>query len=306
MVEAGADEIPEDTLLEALELAHEEIRALRGPGGARAQAGKPKWLDAVADRGAQELARRRDPRADPHEGLREAAARSRRSSRELCPELTMESNEEDIVRQVQVRQSLNTLLETLRLEAVEAARPRAVRGRAAGADRRRAGLEGARSAKRSLLFDRILERRRAAVPGRPRRRRGRGRGQGLDDEAVRQACRRGDLQGPRPQEDRGREAASGRPRHRGDPPDRVRGRRLAADARIGPLHPRADADHDPAHARHRQGGAADRRPLARDRSGGTCTTTTSRPTRSARPGSCAGRSAATSVTVHSRSGRSSR
>ena len=33
MVEAGADEIPEDELLEALELAHQEIKqALRGAG----------------------------------------------------------------------------------------------------------------------------------------------------------------------------------------------------------------------------------------------------------------------------------
>ena len=37
-----------------------------------------------------------------------------------------------------------------------------------------------------------------------------------------------------------------------------------AHARLGPLHPRPDADHVAAHARHRQGGPADRRPLARE------------------------------------------
>ena len=136
--------------------------------------------------------------------------------------------------------------------------------------------------------------------------RGRAGGQGHADEAVRQAGRRGDLQGPRPQEDRGREAAAGRPRHRGDPPDRLRGRRLAAHARLGALHPRPDADHDAcsrsAPPRRGSGSTISRsRPTA-----GTCTTTTSRPTRSARPASCAGRSAATSATARSRSGRSSR
>ena len=46
--------------------------------------------------------------------------------------------------------------------------------------------------------------------------------------------------------------------------DRVRGRRRAADARLGALHPRPDADHDAPDAGHREGGPADRRSLARD------------------------------------------
>src|SRR3712207_868806 len=46
MVEAGANQVPEDTLLEALELAHAEIRKLReAQEDLRAQAGKPKWLE---------------------------------------------------------------------------------------------------------------------------------------------------------------------------------------------------------------------------------------------------------------------
>src|SRR6266516_2061332 len=47
MVEAGADEIPEETLLEALELAHSEIVKLcEAQEELARQAGKPKWLDA--------------------------------------------------------------------------------------------------------------------------------------------------------------------------------------------------------------------------------------------------------------------
>ncbi|HEX5799534.1 MAG TPA: hypothetical protein VFY02_05465, partial [Gaiellaceae bacterium] len=46
MVEAGADEVPEDVLLEALELAHAEIRKLcDAQEDLRRQVGKPKWLD---------------------------------------------------------------------------------------------------------------------------------------------------------------------------------------------------------------------------------------------------------------------
>src|ERR687884_1242701 len=46
MVEAGADEVPEDTLLEALDLAHREIVKLcEAQEDLRRQLGKPKWLD---------------------------------------------------------------------------------------------------------------------------------------------------------------------------------------------------------------------------------------------------------------------
>src|SRR4026209_2954296 len=46
MVEAGADQIPEDTILEALELAHEEVRKIcTALEGLRAEVGKPKWVD---------------------------------------------------------------------------------------------------------------------------------------------------------------------------------------------------------------------------------------------------------------------
>src|ERR1700675_455455 len=45
MVEAGADEVPEDVLLEALELAHGEIKKLcEAQEDLRRQGGKPKWL----------------------------------------------------------------------------------------------------------------------------------------------------------------------------------------------------------------------------------------------------------------------
>ena len=52
MVEAGADQVPEEKLLEALELAHREIVKLcEAQEELQARAGKPKWLDhAVTER----------------------------------------------------------------------------------------------------------------------------------------------------------------------------------------------------------------------------------------------------------------
>ena len=46
MVEAGGDQVPEDTILEALELAHAEIQKICAAlEGLRAEVGKAKWVD---------------------------------------------------------------------------------------------------------------------------------------------------------------------------------------------------------------------------------------------------------------------
>src|ERR671915_55890 len=46
MIEAGADQIPEESILEAFELAHEEIRKICSAlEDLRDQVGKPKWVD---------------------------------------------------------------------------------------------------------------------------------------------------------------------------------------------------------------------------------------------------------------------
>ena len=266
MVEAGAEEVPEELLLEALELAHAEIKKLcEAQEELRREVGKPKWIDPEVDAEVTGHADRIRERIAA-DGLREAAAAVEEIGAELAPPLTMDSTEEDIVREMQVRSSLDMLLETLRLEAaVESVREQYGEELRALTEAEQDSKQ-LKSAKRHLLFDRIIEELRAPVPGRPGHRRGRGpHGQGRPHEAVREEGRRVHLQAARPREDRGREAASGRARHRGDPADRLRGRSLPAHARLGALHPRPDPDHDAAHARHRQGGAADRRPLPRVR-----------------------------------------
>ncbi len=266
MVEAGAAEIPEDKLLEALDLAQQEIAKLcEAQEDLRRQVGKAKWLD---DEVTSEIESQHGDRIRERiraEGLREAAAVLDELQEELCPELSMDSTEEDIIRHMQVRASLNLIIERYRLEAVKEPVRQQFEDGPPRADRGRAGLEGAQVGQAAPAVRANHRQRRAAVPGRTGHgRRGRAAGQGLTDEAVRQEGRGVDLQGARPSEDRGREASPRRAERGRDPADHLRGRRLAAHARLGDLPTGADADHEPAHSWNGEGGAADRRPLARE------------------------------------------
>jgi polyribonucleotide nucleotidyltransferase len=158
MIEAGAHEIPEDEILEAFELAHGEIAKIcDAQEELRSRAGKPKYLDPelTAELESQHAGTIRD--RIESEGLREAGAVVDELTSDLAPELTMDSNEEDILRQIQVRASLDMIIEKARLEVVE----RYVREQFE--DDLRALTEAEqdskelKSAKRQLLFDRIIE-----------------------------------------------------------------------------------------------------------------------------------------------------
>src|SRR6266540_430178 len=158
MVEAGADEIPEEDLLEALELAHTEIVKLcEAQEELARQAGKPKWLDP--DLTAELAVEHGDTIRERirSQGLREGGAVVEELVDELCPPLNMDSTEDDIVRQTQVRASLALILERLRLEAVEGpVREQFEDDLRALTDAEQDSKE-LKSAKRHLLFDRILE-----------------------------------------------------------------------------------------------------------------------------------------------------
>ena len=158
MIEAGADEIPEDEILEAFELAHAEIvKICDAQEDLRRQAGKPKYLDPELTAELEEQHAGRIRERIESDGLREAGAVVDELVNELAPELSMESSEEDILRQIQVRSSLDVILEKTRLEVVE----RYVREQFE--DDLRALTEAEqdskelRSAKRQLLFDRIID-----------------------------------------------------------------------------------------------------------------------------------------------------
>ncbi len=158
MIEAGCDEIPEDEMLEAFELAHSEIvKICDAQEELRAKAGKPKYLDPElsAELESQHAGTIRE-RVES-EGLREAGAVVEDLTNEIAPELTMDSGEEDILRQIQSRASLDMIIEKVRLEVVE----RHVREQFEDALRALTEAEQdskeLKSAKRQLLFDRIIE-----------------------------------------------------------------------------------------------------------------------------------------------------
>src|SRR5947209_1000439 len=98
MIEAGADEIPEDDILEAFELAHAEIvKICDAQEDLRRQGGKAKYLDPdlTAELESQHGDRIRE--RIQAEGLREAGAAIEELVDELAPELSMDSSEEDIL-----------------------------------------------------------------------------------------------------------------------------------------------------------------------------------------------------------------
>jgi polyribonucleotide nucleotidyltransferase len=157
MIEAGADEVPEDTMLRAFELAHQEIVKLCEVQEELArEAGKAKWLDAgVTEEVEQQVGRIRERIAG--EGLREGASAVEEIFAELSPELTIDSTEDDITRQVQVRSSLNLLLERERQAAVEGPVRSQFENELRTLTEAEQDSKELKSAKRQLLFDRIIE-----------------------------------------------------------------------------------------------------------------------------------------------------
>ena len=158
MVEAGAEEIPEERLLEALERAHEEIiRICEVQEQLREQVGKSKWLDPDVTAELEQRFAGRIREAIAAVGLREATAVVEEILIEECPPIEMTSSEEDIVKQVQYKQSLDQILDRERMTTVE----QPVRQQFEDALRELTEAEQdskeLRSAKRQLLFDRIIE-----------------------------------------------------------------------------------------------------------------------------------------------------
>jgi polyribonucleotide nucleotidyltransferase len=154
MVEAGAGEVPEERLLEALDLAHSEIKKIcEVQLDLQRQVGKPKWLDASVTEEIEHEhgdAIRQRIRA---EGLRAADA----VVEELLPDLSMDSTEEDVLRQTQRKMSLATVLEKARLETtLQPVREQFEADLRALTDAEQDSKE-LKSAKRSLLFDRIID-----------------------------------------------------------------------------------------------------------------------------------------------------
>jgi polyribonucleotide nucleotidyltransferase len=158
MVEAGADEIPESLLLEALEQAHAEIiRICEVQMELREQVGKAKWLDPDLTEELHQRVGSRIRERIAAEGLREAAATVEEILTEESPALDMTSTEEDIVKQVQVKSSLDMILERERMAAVDGAVRQQFEDDLRELTEAEQDSKELRSAKRQLLFDRIID-----------------------------------------------------------------------------------------------------------------------------------------------------
>ncbi|HKD95458.1 MAG TPA: polyribonucleotide nucleotidyltransferase, partial [Gaiellaceae bacterium] len=166
MVEAGANEIPEEKILEALELAHSEIVKLcEAQEDLRRQAGKPKWLDldllAELERDQGHTIWERIQQV----GIKESSTAVDELLAELAPAITMESTDEDIQRQIQVKSALAMLLDKQRAVAVEGPVREQFGDELKALTDAEQDSKALKSAKRQLLFDRIIDEVELPFPG---------------------------------------------------------------------------------------------------------------------------------------------
>jgi polyribonucleotide nucleotidyltransferase len=188
MVEAGGSEIPEETILRAFEVAHDEIRKLcEAQEELRERVGKPKWLDADLTRELEEQHGGAIAGRIGSHGLREGGAIVDELTAELSPALTMESTEDDIVRELQVRSALALILERQRLAAVLPHVTEQFENELRALTEAEQDSKELKSAKRSLLFERIVEEVRLPFPVAPPTE---GEGEAIKDSLTRSTIKK--------------------------------------------------------------------------------------------------------------------
>jgi polyribonucleotide nucleotidyltransferase len=158
MVEAGAKQVPEEKLLEALEIAQTEIVKLcQAQDELRAKAGKAKWLDQSVTEQLEATHGHAIWTRIQEQGLREAAAIVDEIIEQQVGTVGEVVTHEAVSKELQVRMSLAQILEKQRAVAVETpVREQFENDLRALTDAEQDSKE-LRSAKRSVLFDRIVE-----------------------------------------------------------------------------------------------------------------------------------------------------
>jgi polyribonucleotide nucleotidyltransferase len=158
MVEAGASEVPEEKLLEALDLAHVEIKKLcEAQEELRRRAGKAKWLDQeLTDSLEGKYGAEIDSRI-AQQGVRESGAILEEIVSRECGALSMDSTQDDVMRELQTRMSLNMILEKHRSAAVEKHVREQFENDLRGLTDAEQDSKELRSAKQQLLYERIIE-----------------------------------------------------------------------------------------------------------------------------------------------------
>jgi len=158
MIECGADEVPEDVLLEAFELAHENIRRLcEAQEDLARQAGKPKWMDLGLQAEIERDHGHTIWESIQANGIKDASSVVEQLMGTLAPPLSMDSTDEDITKQMQVRNALTALLEKQRLVAVEGPVREQFESDLRALTDAESDSKQLKSAKRHLLFDHIAE-----------------------------------------------------------------------------------------------------------------------------------------------------
>src|SRR5437016_3568511 len=158
MVEAGAKQVPEEKLLEALEVAQREIVKLcQAQEDLRAKAGKEKWLEpAVTERLEADHGHAMWTRI-AEQGLREAGAIVDEIVEQEIGPASETVSQESVAKELQVRMSLAQVLEKQRSVAVEnIVREQFERDLRELTDAEQDSKE-LKSAKRHLLFERIVD-----------------------------------------------------------------------------------------------------------------------------------------------------
>src|SRR3954453_2315880 len=158
MVECGAREVPEDVLLRAFEVAHENTRRLcEAQEDLARQAGKPKWFDLGLQADLERDHGHTVWEAIQQHGLKDASSVIDQLSGHLPPPLSMDSTDEDITRQVQVRNALTALLEKQRVVAVEGPVREQFESDLRGLTEAEQDSKQLKSGKRHLLWEHIAE-----------------------------------------------------------------------------------------------------------------------------------------------------
>jgi polyribonucleotide nucleotidyltransferase len=158
MIEAGGDQVPEETMLEAFAAAHSEIiRICDAIDELAREVGKPKWIDVELNAELEARQGEAVSRRIAERGIQDAVEIVDELLAEEAPAITMDSSEEDIVRELQVRNGLKMLLEAKRLEVVEdAVRAQFQDDLRAMTDAEQDSKE-LKSRKRDILYGRIIE-----------------------------------------------------------------------------------------------------------------------------------------------------
>jgi polyribonucleotide nucleotidyltransferase len=158
MVEAGANQVPEEKLLEALDVAQGEIVKLcQAQEELRAKAGKPKWLDPAVTEHLESAHGHSIWTRIESVGLREAGAIVDEILEQEVGTVADVVTQEAVAKELQVRMSLAQILEKQRSVATETpVREQFENDLRALTDAEQDSKE-LRSAKRSVLFDRIVE-----------------------------------------------------------------------------------------------------------------------------------------------------